>query len=134
MTNYNNNIQLTVPPRWLTKKEAREGKHHSSVLLCCKTKQEKVEVIKKDLLIRVVQKRCAVFSDPQPNSQCNGCQNFEHHSTVCRKKVRCQLCIGELNTRYHVCSTSQSMGTPYSHTVLKCTYCQGPRKGNCPTC
>ena len=33
ITNYNNNIQLAAPPRWLTKKEAREGKLHSSVLL-----------------------------------------------------------------------------------------------------
>ena len=40
ITNYNNNIQLAAPPRWLSKKEAREGKLHSSVLLCFKTKQE----------------------------------------------------------------------------------------------
>ena len=40
ITNYNNNIQLAAPPRWLAKKEAREGKLHSSVLLCFKSKQE----------------------------------------------------------------------------------------------
>ena len=34
ITNYNNNIQLANPLRWLTKKEAREEKLHSSVLLC----------------------------------------------------------------------------------------------------
>ena len=40
ITNYNKNIQLVAPHRWLTKKVAREGKLHPTVLLCSKTKQE----------------------------------------------------------------------------------------------
>ena len=88
ITNYNNNIQLTAPSRWLTKKKDREGKLHSSVLLCFKTKQDADGVIKKGLLIGAVQTRCAAYRDTQPNSQYNACQGFGHHSTVCRKKVR----------------------------------------------
>ena len=83
ITNYNNNIQLAAPPRWLTKKEAREGILHSSVQLCFMTRQEADGVIKKGLLIGAVQTRCAAYSDTQPNSRCNACQVFGHHSTVC---------------------------------------------------
>ena len=54
ITNYNNNIQLAAPPRWLTKKEAREGKLYSSVLLCFKTKQVAYGVIKKGLCIGAI--------------------------------------------------------------------------------
>ena len=64
ITNYNNNIQLTIPPRWLAMKQAREGKLHSSVLLCFQTKQEADGVIKKGLLIGAVQTRCAAYRDP----------------------------------------------------------------------
>ena len=53
ITNYCN-IPLAAPPRWLTKKEAREGKLHSSVLLCFRTQQEADGVIKKGLLIGAV--------------------------------------------------------------------------------
>ena len=134
ITNYNNNIQLAAPPRWLTKKEAREGKLHSSVLLCFKTKQEADGVIKKGLLIRVVQTRFAAYRDTQPNSQCNACQGFGHHSTVCRKKVRCQLCAGEHNKCHHICPTCQTTGKPRSHTTLKCANYQGLHKANSPSC
>ena len=134
ITNYNNNIQLAAPPRWLTKKEAREGILHSSVQLCFMTRQEADGVIKKGLLIGAVQRRCAAYSDTQPNSRCNACQVFRHHSTVCRKKVRCQLCTGKHNTRHHVCPTCQTTGKPCSHTTLKCANCQGPHKANSPTC
>ena len=110
ITNYNNNIQLAAPPQWLTRQEAREGKLHTSDLLCFKTKQEADGVIKKRLLIRVVQTRCAAYRDTQSNSQCNACQGYGHHSTVCRKKIRCQLCAGEYNTRLHTCTTCQTAG------------------------
>ena len=134
ITNYNHNIQLAAPTRWLTKKVAREGKLHSTVLLCFKTKQVADGVIKKGLLIGAVQTRCTAYRDTQPNSQCNACQGFGHHSTVSRKKVRCQLCAAEHNTRHHVCPTCQTTGKPCSHTTLKCANCQGPHKANSPTC
>ena len=54
ITNYYNNIELAASHRWLTKKEAREGKLYSSVLPCFKTKQEADGVIKKGLLIGAV--------------------------------------------------------------------------------
>ena len=68
ITIYNNNIQLAAPPRWLTTKEAREGKLYSSVLLCFKTKQQADGVIEKGLLICAVQMRFAAYRDTQPNS------------------------------------------------------------------
>ena len=134
ITNYNNNIQLAAPPRWLTKKEAREGQLHSSVLLCFKIKQEADGVIKKGLLIGAVQTRCAAYKETQPNSQCNAYLGFGHHSTVCRKKVRSQLSAAEHNTRHHICPTCQTTGKPCSHTTLKCANCQGPHKANSSTC
>ena len=133
ITNYNNNIQLAAPPRWLTKKEAREGKLHSSVLVCFRTKQEADGVIKIGLLIGAVQTRCAAYRDTQPNRQCNACQSFGHHSIVCRKKIKYQLCTGEHNTHHHICLTYQTTGKPCSHTTLKCTNCQGPHKANSAT-
>ena len=112
INNYNNNIQRAAPPRWLTKNEARDRRLHSSVLLYFKTKQEEDGVIKKGLLIGAVQTRCAAYRDTQPNSQYNACQGFGHHSTVCRKTIRCQLCAGEHNTRHHVCPTCQTTESP----------------------
>jgi hypothetical protein len=134
ITKYNKDIKLAAPPRWLTKKEAREGKLHSSVLLSFKTKQEADQVIKTGLLIGAVQTRCAAYRDTQPTSQCNACQGYGHHSTICRKKVRCQLCAGDHNTRLHTCTTCQTTGKPCSHTVFKCANCQGPHRANTPTC
>ena len=134
ITKYNNDIQLAAHPRWLTKKEAREGKLHSSVLLSFKTKQDADQVIKTGLLIGAVQTRCAAYRDTQPTSQCNACQGYGHHSTVCRKKIRCQLCAGEHNTRLHTCTTCQTTGKPCSHTVFKCANCQGPHRANTATC
>ena len=134
ITNYNDNIHLAAPPRWLTKKETREGKLHSSILLCFKTKEEADGVIKKGLLIGAVQTKCAAYRETQPNSQCNHCQGYGHHSNVCRKKTKCQLCAGDHNTRQHKCNTCQTIGKECSHTVLRCTNCQGPHKANTPTC
>lgn len=134
ITNFNENTELAAPPRWLTRKEAREGKLHSSILLCFRTKPEADRAIKHGLLIGAVQTRCAAYRDTQPNSQCNSCQGYGHHSTVCRKKARCQLCAGDHNTRQHICPTCQTTGKPCSHTVLKCANCQEPHRANSPTC
>ena len=46
LTNFNENTQLAATPRWLTRREAREGKLHSSVLLCFRTKLEADRAIK----------------------------------------------------------------------------------------
>ena len=134
ITNYNNNIQLATPPRGLIKQKARDGKLHSSVILCFKTKQEADGVIKKGLLIRAVQTRGAAYRYTQPNSQCNACQGYGHHSTVCRTKIRCQLCAGEHNTRLHTCTTCQTTGKPCCNTIFKCANCQGPQRSNTATC
>ena len=67
---YNSELSLAVPPRWLTKPEARSGKLHSSLVLSFKTQRELKYVLRKKLVIAGTSVKTSEFVDSRPTTQC----------------------------------------------------------------
>jgi len=130
---YNHDIQIAAPPRWLTKRESRVGKLHSSLVLSFKTQRELIHALRNRLVIAGMSVRTSEFVDIRPTTQCRNCQRFSHHKRTCRHPAQCQLWAGPHSTTFHQCSSCQTM-KKCSHFQFTCANCEGSHKATDQRC
>jgi hypothetical protein len=73
-----------------------------------------------------------------PDTQCNNCLAFGHHTSKCANDTHCNICAGEHPACLHTCRHTDcpTKGKQCLHTTLKCSNCGDSHQADfkeCPT-
>ncbi len=130
---YNTDIKLAAPPRWLTKPEIRTGKSHSSLIISFLTASEAKFALNNRLIIAGKVVKTSPFIESKSTTQCHRCQKFGHHQQTCKSTPQCQFCGQEHHTTLHSCPICES-NKQCTHLTLQCVNCQGKHKATDKRC
>jgi len=119
---HNRLLKLTMPPRWLTSENTRQGKKYSTVVIAVAT-QEEANVIKKGIFVLCEFRTTNEFLSARPTDQCTKCQKVAHTWKRCTANARCKICAGAHLSKDHHCKKCDKKGVSCGHIQLRCTNC-----------
>jgi len=134
---FNPCIHLSRPPRWLTTETQRSKKSASTMVLTILGKDAATKAISTGLSIFGRKFKVQKYLTFGPDTQCNKCLAFGHHTSKCTNNTYCNICAGKHPGYLHPCghSDSPTKGKQCLHTTLKCS-CGDPHQADfkeCPT-
>jgi hypothetical protein len=131
---HNSGVRLMVLPRFMVRKEAREGKAATSFILSFPIEHDANRVIRNGLAVYGIYRKCGKYYTAGPNDQCRNCFRFGHAWQRCKAPAVCRLCSGPHNARHHECTNCDIKGTTCIHHPKKCALCSGPHFASDPSC
>ncbi|EIW83486.1 hypothetical protein CONPUDRAFT_19142, partial [Coniophora puteana RWD-64-598 SS2] len=126
-------------PTWLAHSDELRGKHHSSVILTVKTREEADWLTKSKEVVFLFGSlaRFAKFHDTKPLCQCTNCWAYDHYASRCKAEARCHTCAGPHHENDHTCAkcpaTAEAQKT-CTHTAYKCASCGGEHAADSARC
>ncbi|RPB01378.1 hypothetical protein L873DRAFT_1677349, partial [Choiromyces venosus 120613-1] len=103
---FNPRIQLPRLPRWLTTEAQCQNKAASAMVLTITGKDSTDKALSKGLSLFGRKFKIQHYLAFGPDTQCNKCLAFGHHTSQCTRQTHCDICSQEHPIHHHTCDRS----------------------------
>ncbi|RPA96855.1 hypothetical protein L873DRAFT_1636149, partial [Choiromyces venosus 120613-1] len=103
---FNPGIHLPHLPRWLTTEAQYQNKAASAMVLTIASKDSIDKALSKGLSLFGRKFKVQRFLTFGPDTQCNKCLAFGHHTSQCTGQIHCAICSQEHPIHLHTCGRS----------------------------
>ncbi|RPB01376.1 hypothetical protein L873DRAFT_1642822, partial [Choiromyces venosus 120613-1] len=133
---FNPRIYLPRLPRWLTTKVQYQNKAASAMVLTIASKDSTDKALSKGLSLFGRKFKVQCYLAFGPDTQCNKCLAFDHHTSQCTGQTYCAICSQEHTTHLHTCGRSDCpiTGQMCLYTTTHCLNCKDSHQSTSQEC
>ncbi|RPA90359.1 hypothetical protein L873DRAFT_1577634, partial [Choiromyces venosus 120613-1] len=123
---FNPGTHLPCLPRWLTTEAQCQDKAASAMVLTIASKDSTDKALSNGLSLFGRKFKVQGYLTFGPDTQCNKCLAFGHHTAQYTGQTHCAICSQEHPTHLHTCGRSDcpTKGKPCLHTTIQCSNCK----------
>ncbi|RPA93570.1 hypothetical protein L873DRAFT_1650780, partial [Choiromyces venosus 120613-1] len=133
---FNPGIHLHRLPRWLTTEAQCQNKAASAMVLTIAGKDSTDKALSKGLSLFSRKFNIQHYLTFGPDTQCNKCLAFGHHTSQCTRQTHCTICSQEHPTHLHTCGRSNCpiKGKTCFYITTHCINCKDTHQATSKEC